>query len=80
MVRHESVVTALIGASLGLPLGIGLAALVTQALSDYDVAFVVPAGTRVVFVAVAVVAGVVAAIMPASRAGRLNVLEALSYE
>ena len=38
MVRHESVVTALIGAALGLPLGIGLAALVTQALSDYDVA------------------------------------------
>ena len=32
MVRHESVVTALIGAALGLPLGIFLAALVTRAL------------------------------------------------
>jgi putative ABC transport system permease protein len=80
MVRHESVVTALIGAALGLPLGIGLAALVTQALSDYDVAFGIPFGTLAAFVAVAVVAGVVAAIMPASRAGRLNVLDALSYE
>ena len=34
MIRHESVITALIGAALGLPLGIFLALLVTQALSQ----------------------------------------------
>ena len=37
MVRHESVITALIGAALGLPLGVFLSFLVTQALSQYDV-------------------------------------------
>jgi putative ABC transport system permease protein len=37
-------------------------------------------GTLVAFVAVAVVAGVLAAIVPARRASRLDVLEALGYE
>ena len=42
MIRHESVITALIGVALGLPLGIFLAALVTQALSKYDVGMSIP--------------------------------------
>ena len=44
MVRHESVITALIGAALGLPLGIFLAALVTRALQEFDVRFADPVG------------------------------------
>ena len=39
-----------------------------------------PVSTLAAFVAVAVVAGVIAAIMPARRAGRLDVLQALQYE
>ena len=42
MIRSESVTTALIGAVMGLPIGIGLAALVTRALGDYDVGFSLP--------------------------------------
>jgi putative ABC transport system permease protein len=80
MVRGESVITALIGAALGLPLGIAMAALVTRSLSDYGVQLVVPVGMLVVFAIVAVVAGVVAAVAPARRAGRLDVLKALQYE
>lgn len=80
MVRHESVVTALIGAALGLPLGIFLAGLVTAALSQFDLQFKVPVGSLVVFAIVAVAAGVLAAVLPARRAARLNVLEALQYE
>jgi putative ABC transport system permease protein len=80
MIRHESVVTALIGVALGLPLGIGLAAAATQALSDYDIAFGVPLSTLVAFVAVGVAAGIAAAVMPARRAGRLDVLHALHHE
>ena len=34
MIRHESIVTALIGAALGIAVGLFLAALVTQALSE----------------------------------------------
>jgi putative ABC transport system permease protein len=80
MIRHESVITALIGAALGLPLGVFLAALVTQALSQYDVGMVLPVPTLAAFTLVAVLAGVAAAILPARRASRLNVLDALHYE
>jgi putative ABC transport system permease protein len=80
MVRNESVVTALIGATLGLPLGIFLALLVNRALSEFDVAFVIPIGQLVAFGIVAVFAGILAAIVPARRAARLRVLEALHYE
>jgi putative ABC transport system permease protein len=80
MIRHESVITALIGAALGMPLGIFLAALVTTALSDEGVAFSLPASTLVVFALVAAGAGIVAAVLPARRASRLDVLEALQYE
>jgi putative ABC transport system permease protein len=80
MVRHESVITALIGAALGLPLGIFLAALVTRALQQFDVRFSIPWGQLVLFGIIAVIVGIVAAIMPARRAAKLNVLRALQYE
>ena len=80
MIRHESVITALIGAVLGLGLGLLLAGLVTRALSDYGVPMVLPLGTLIGFTLVAVLAGIGAAIMPARRASRLNVLDALHYE
>jgi putative ABC transport system permease protein len=80
MVRHESVVTALIGAGLGLPLGVALAAAVTHALSRFGVTFAVSVPSLVAFTVVAIVAGLLAAIAPARRASKLNVLEALQYE
>ena len=80
MIRQESVITALIGAALGLPLGVGLAALVTQSLSKFGVSFSLPVGTLAVFTVVAIIAGMLAAIAPARRASRLNVLDALQYE
>jgi putative ABC transport system permease protein len=78
MIRHESIVTALIGAALGIPVGIVLAGLVGKAIGG--VSFSVPWGTIVVFVVAAIVVGLLAAIFPARRASRLNVLEALHYE
>ena len=78
MIRHESIVTALIGATLGIPLGILLAVMVGQAI-EYP-AFKLPVGTLVVFVVAAVVCGLLAAIFPARRAARMNVLRALQYE
>jgi putative ABC transport system permease protein len=80
MIRHESIITSLIGAALGLPLGILLSGLVAQALSQYDVRFSVPVVPLVVFALVALGAGVLAAVLPARRASRLDVLDALQYE
>jgi putative ABC transport system permease protein len=80
MIRHESVITALIGAALGLPLGMFLAALVTKALSQFEVEYSVPVGQLIVFAIIATIVGIVAAILPARRAARLNVLQALQYE
>ena len=80
MVRHESIITALIGAALGIGVGLFLAAMVTTGLSKYGMVFSIPAGSLVAFVLVAIVAGIAAAVLPARRASRLNVLNALQYE
>jgi putative ABC transport system permease protein len=80
MIRHEGVITALIGAALGIPLGIFLSLLMTQALAQYEVSFSLPVVPLAIFTCIAVLAGVLAAILPARRASRLNVLEALQYE
>ena len=80
MVRHESVITALIGAALGLPLGILLAASVTHAIGKYGVAFSFPVVSIVAFTVTAILAGILAAVAPARRASRLDVLSALQYE
>ncbi|HEX2495484.1 MAG TPA: FtsX-like permease family protein, partial [Gaiellaceae bacterium] len=80
MIGSESVITALIGAAIGLPLGMFLAALVIKALEQYDVRYDVPLSSLIIFAILAVIVGMVAAILPARRAARLNVLEALQYE
>ena len=78
LIRHEAIITALLGAALGIPVGVVLALMVGKAI-NYP-AFTIPWGTLIVFVVAAVIAGLVAAIFPARRAGRLNILEALQYE
>ncbi len=80
MIRHESVVTALIGAVLGIGVGLFLAGLATTALSDEGLRFAVPVGSLIAFTVVAAAAGVLAAMGPARRASRLDVLKALQYE
>ena len=80
MIRHESVVTALIGAVLGIAVGLFLAGLATTALSEEGLRFSVPVGSLVAFTVVAAVAGVLAAMGPARRAARLDVLNALHHQ
>ena len=80
MIRHESIVTALVGATLGIAVGLLLAALATTALSEEGLRFALPLGSLVVFTLVAAVAGTLAAIGPARRASRLDVVQALDYE
>jgi putative ABC transport system permease protein len=80
MIRHESVITAMLGAATGIAVGLGLAAIVTAVFADDGLAFALPIGSLIAFTVVAIVAGVLAAILPARRASRLDVLTALAYE
>jgi putative ABC transport system permease protein len=80
MVRYEAVITALIGAVLGTILGVIFATLVSRPLADEGFELSYPIGTLVLLLVLAAVAGVLAAIWPARRAARLDVLQALAYE
>ena len=80
LIRYESVITALIGAILGTVLGIVFAALVSRPLADEGFELAYPVGTLLVLLVLAALAGVLAAIWPARRAARLDILRALAYE
>ena len=75
MVRHESIITALHrrGARAWRS-GSCSRPRVTSAFAEEGLAFAVPAGSLIAFAVVAVVAGVLAAVLPARRAARTNVL------
>jgi putative ABC transport system permease protein len=51
-----------------------------KGLQDQGIEFSVPIGQLIIFLLVAALAGVLSAILPARRASRVRVLEALSYE
>jgi putative ABC transport system permease protein len=78
MIRHESVITALIGGAIGIVLGIVLAGLLIARVDFIE--FSLPVGQLIIFVIATAIVGVIAAIFPARRAARLNPLEALQYE
>jgi putative ABC transport system permease protein len=80
IVRYESLITALLGAVLGLLIGLLLGAMTTVALADQGFTLQIPIVSLIAFLVVAAVAGVLAAIPPARRASRLDVLESLAYE
>ncbi|HEU0023945.1 MAG TPA: ABC transporter permease, partial [Thermoleophilaceae bacterium] len=80
MIRYESVITALIGAILGMILGVIFAALVSRPLADEGFSLSYPIPTLIILLILAALAGVLAAIGPARRAARLDVLRALQYE
>ncbi|TML25884.1 MAG: FtsX-like permease family protein [Actinobacteria bacterium] len=80
IVRYESVITALIGAALGMVLGVCFALIISRPLESQGFALEFPVGTLLLLLVLAALAGVVAAIGPARRAARLNVLDALAYE
>src|SRR6187551_2367108 len=80
MIRYEAVITALIGAILGMVLGVIFAALISQPLKDEGFTLSYPIGSLIVLLIFAALAGVLAAIPPARRASRLDVLESLQYE
>ena len=78
-VAEESVIITLLGTFLGLVIGMFFAWALIRALADQHLnVFSIPVGQLVTFVVAAAVVGVLAALYPALRASRLNVLEAIA--
>jgi putative ABC transport system permease protein len=80
LVRYESVVTALLGASTGAVIGLLLAIGAVEALREEGLILSISVGLLIAVMVAAIVIGVIAAIRPARRASRLNVIESLQYE
>jgi putative ABC transport system permease protein len=77
-VRWESLMISVLGVALGCALAIGSAWGIVRALADQDVStFALPTAQLVVIAGIACAAGVVAAVLPARRAARLDVLRAV---
>jgi putative ABC transport system permease protein len=82
-VRIEAAIVAVFGTLLGMAIGIAFAIAITAALAANEpdlVSFKLPVAQLVVITVMAALAGIVAAIFPARRAARLDVLEAISSE
>ena len=80
MIRYEAVITAVIGAVAGLILGVIFAFLIGIPLKSDGFALSYPVGQLFVILVLTALAGVLAAIYPARKASKLDVLEAVSYE
>lgn len=81
MIRWEAVMTAVFGTILGIVVGGVLGWMVLLSLQDEGLStFVFPGLQVVLWLLIAVLAGVVAAIAPARKASRMNVLDAISFE
>lgn len=79
MIGLESVVIALLGAVLGLGIGLLVGVLLRQSLSKDITALAMPIGQLITFLALAVIVGVLASIVPAIRASRMKVLDAIAH-
>ncbi len=80
-IRWESVIIAVLGALLGIGVGVFFGWSLQRALAPQGVTeLAIPGGQLAVYVVLAGLAGVVAAIVPARRAAKLDVLAAIAYE
>ena len=79
MIRLEAVVISLYGAVLGVVLGTLFGVALSRSLADQGISeLAVPVPRMLVFLLVAAVIGVLAAVFPARRAARLQVLDAIA--
>ena len=81
MIRWESVIIAVLGALLGIVVGVFFGWAMVRALHSQGItSMTVPYGQLLFYVILAGVFGVLAGLLPARRAARLNVLEAIATE
>jgi putative ABC transport system permease protein len=81
MIRWEAIIIAVLGAVLGLAVGVFFGWTVVRALKNSGITdFSVPIGTLIGFVVFAAIAGVLAAVFPGRRAAKIDVLRAVTTE
>jgi len=81
MITLESVAIAVFGALVGMALGVGLGAALVTALASFGFsAPVIPTMWLIVYAILAIAAGIVAALVPAWRASKVNIIEAVTTE
>ncbi len=81
MVRLEAVAIAVLGALLGIASGVGFGVVLQRAVAEEGVSeLAIPGGQLVLYVVVAAVVGVLAAVLPARRAARMDVLRAIATD
>ncbi len=81
MIRYESVIIALFGATLGVVMGTFFAWAVLRALASEGISgFVVPFGQIAFYFVIAIIAGVLAAAWPARKASRMDILKAIYHD
>ncbi|GAC1588408.1 MAG: ABC transporter permease [Acidimicrobiales bacterium] len=79
MIRGEAVIVSLLGAVLGVILGVGLGSAMVAALHRSGInVLVIPVPTVLVVLVIAALIGILAAVFPARRAARLDVLRAIA--
>jgi putative ABC transport system permease protein len=81
MIRYESIIIAVLGSGLGVAIGLAFGAAAVGALRDEGLTqLAFPVRTMVLVLVMSIFAGVLAAIFPARRAARLDVLQAIASE
>jgi len=79
-VRYESVITSILGGVLGIVVGTAFAYVVISRFGGQGITFSIPGVQLGVFLILAILVGVLAAILPARRAARIEILDAIHYE
>lgn len=80
-IRNEAIITAVLGAVQGILLGLFFGYAIVYALREEgEIAFNVPIVSLVVMLVLAIIIGVLSSLVPAYRASKLNVLDAIATE
>ncbi len=80
LVRIEALLTGLLGGVLGVAVGLSFGALVARLLADDGFQYVIPVGSIITVLILAALVAAAAATLPARRAGRIDIVEALAVE
>jgi putative ABC transport system permease protein len=80
MITVESILISVFGALLGMAVGVVLGTAAVKIFGGDYLLLTIPWVYLIATLVLAIIAGVVAAVLPAIRASRLNVLEAIAYE